>query len=94
MAEIYRQRISARYERLQSDEGRTEAAEVFRYSQSGHPRVQELADEFKAKARPGGNWTEIQARWMLALGQFWYQQRQLAPVVAAPAPKPAAGAWP
>jgi hypothetical protein len=32
MAEIYRQRISARYERLQSDDGRTEAAEVFRTS--------------------------------------------------------------
>src|SRR5216684_1256415 len=30
MAEIYRQRISALYERLQSDDGRTEAAEVFR----------------------------------------------------------------
>jgi hypothetical protein len=30
MAEIYRQRISALYERLQSDDGRTEATEVFR----------------------------------------------------------------
>jgi site-specific DNA recombinase len=30
MAEIYRQRISALYERLQSDDGRTEAADVFR----------------------------------------------------------------
>ncbi|MEA2916090.1 MAG: hypothetical protein QOJ15_8171 [Bradyrhizobium sp.] len=54
MAETYRQRISALYERLQSDDGRPEAAEVFRT----------LVD--RATLLPDGNEVEIVLRGDLA----------------------------